>query len=764
MEKSGKTPKRRAADSPDLAARGSSAPASVIYAFDAFRIDVDATRLSRGDEALSLPSRAFDALVYLVEHRDRLVGKDEMVAAIWHDVAVTDDSLIHAISVLRRTIGDDRNDPRYIETIPRRGYRFIGTVTVVDSEPVATGHVHRRVHDAGHPARIPNLPGPQVPRRRNTDIRVVTGLAVLAALIAVLALRLFGTPSPVGNTQLVALRFSQPSPAGARLISGGALSPDGRYLAFVARDDTRGESSIWTRAMPSGEISRLDGTTDASNPFWAPDSRRIGFFANGKLAAVDVGTGQRRSIAPVGLTTAGGAWGEDGTILFAEWSNGLYCVPATGDGARVAIAGLDSSAGDISVSWPQFLPGSRRFLYHLTSLDPERTGTYVGDLDTRESYRLIATESPAVFAPPHYLLHVQNDMLIAEEIDPDRIELTGRAIVVARNVSPPSLGADDIVSASGNVLAFRNGHKEQDLAWLDRTGERMGIVQAPTMLYNPRISPDESQLLATSSITNDPGLWVASLSREEYARLEKDAIAPLWSPDGTSVAFTSRGGLDLLVRGLDSGGTKRMLVTDSTVKILNDWSPDGTHLIYTRAGKETGLDLWTTVIEGASAEPLLATPFSETQARISPDGSWMAYASDESGAFEVYLERYPGLGDKHRISTSGGGQPQWRPDQRELFYLSADRKLMAVDVRTGPHAAVELGRPRALFSAPIGGDPGDARDHYAVAANGTRFLIDGQSDGGGNAEIIILVNWMAGSVEPRLGAASLYQPDSPLSR
>lgn len=738
---------------------GSSGSASRIYAFDDFRIDAGGTRLLHGGDALALPSRAFDALVYLVEHRGRLVGKDEMIAAIWHDVAVTDDSLIHAISVIRRALGDDRNHPRYIETIPRRGYRFIGNVTLTGGAAEAPRRGPAELDDGGR-ERV----AADAVRSSSAQIRLFAGIAAVAATISVLALMLYGAPPPADSPQSPALRFSQAPPDGTRIISGGALSPDGRYLAFVARDEEHTESALWLRTLPSGEIRRLDGATGASSPFWAPDSRRIAFFADGQLAAIDIANGQRRSISAVALATAGGTWAHDSTIVFAEWPNGLYAVPASGDGAPTPVVRLDSSAGDISISWPQFLPGRRRFIYHVTSLDHERTGTYVGDLDTRERYRLIDAESPAVFAPPNYLLHVREGMLIAEEIDPDGIELTGRAIIVARGVAPPTLGADDIVAASANLLAFRNGSKEQRLAWLDRSGQRMSSVSVPTVLYNPRISPDESQLLATSSITNDPGLWLTSLDREEYARLEKDAIAPLWSPDGASVAYTSRGGFDLLVRGADSSNAKRTLLTDSTVKILNDWSPDGTHLLYTRVSEDTGLDLWTTDVEGATAAPLLATTWSETQARISPDGRWIAYVSDESGAFEVYVERYPGLGDKRRISASGGGQPQWRADQRELFYLSADRKLMAADVSEDPWGVIEIGMPQVLFSAPIGGDPGDARDHYAVAANGTRFLIDGQLDGDGDTEISILVNWTAGSVEPRLGAASLHPPASPLPR
>jgi serine/threonine-protein kinase len=289
------------------------------------------------------------------------------------------------------------------------------------------------------------------------------------------------------------------------------------------------------------------------------------------------------------------------------------------------------------------------------------------------------------------------------------------------------------------LLAFQHGVQKQDLAWVDRTGASVRTLSVPTVLFNPRISPDGSQLLATSSVTTDPGLWLASLSREEFARLEKDAIAPLWAPDGRSVAFTARRGNDLLVRPLDGRDSSQLLITDGAVKILNDWSPDGTQLVYTKIDDQSGPDLWTADVESGSAQPLLATPFADFQARISPDGRWLAYSSDESGVLEVYVRAYPTLGDKRKVSSAGGGQPQWRADQRELFYLAADRSLMAVEIDA--QDTIAFGVPRRLFRSSASGDPGDAREHYAASADGTRFLIDGAVRDGNDAPITVMVNW-----------------------
>jgi Tol biopolymer transport system component len=314
--------------------------------------------------------------------------------------------------------------------------------------------------------------------------------------------------------------------------------------------------------------------------------------------------------------------------------------------------------------------------------------------------------------------------LIAAEIDDEHLELTGRASVVARDVSPPLLGTDNVLSAAGDLLAFQHGVRKQNLAWFDRAGQNVGTLPLPTTLFNPRISPDQSSLVATSAVTNNPGLWLANLTRAEVARLETDAIAPLWAPDGERIAFTARD-LRLVVRSVDGTEPPQLLISDDSIKLLGDWSPNGAEFVYTRIDGAASFDLWIAQAGDGSARPLLATPANEMQARISPDGKWIAYASDESGALEVYVQRYPELGEKQRVSSGGGGQPQWRVDQRELFYLSADRAVTAVAVDMS--AGMAFGAPHSLFRASLSGNPADARDLYAAAADGSKFLLDSPS-------------------------------------
>jgi eukaryotic-like serine/threonine-protein kinase len=638
---------------------------------------------------------------------------------------------------VRRALADERAHPKYIETVPRRGYRFIGVVR--------TDEVERSLEPTASEAETApgtsQVAAPSSPRRKaGRLVWAAAGAGAFAVLIALVAL--LAPPAPSLGTTGRSVWLSQPSPPEASIASGGVLSPDGRYLAFVARDDMAGKNALWVRSLQSSALERLPETDDAAKPFWSPDSRRIGFFSNGKLLTVDIASRAVATVAAVDVVVAGGTWAPDDTILFALWPSGLYAVPASGDGRVEAVAKLDREARDIAFAWPQFLPDGRRFLYQIVSLDPARSGAYVGSLDTRESFRLLAGDSAATFAAPRHVLYVENNMLIAAEIDEESLELTGRASVVARDVSPPLLGADNVVSTAGELLAFQHGVRNQNLAWFDRAGRNVGTLSLPTTLFNPRISPDQSRLVATSAVTNNPGLWLAHLTRAEVARLETDAIAPLWSPDGRRIAFTARDGFDLLVRSADGAEPPRLLVSDDAIKLLGDWSPDGAEFVYTRIDGAASFDLWIARASDGAGRPLLATPANEMQARISPDGSWVAYASDESGSLEVYVQRYPALGEKRQVSIGGGGQPQWRADQHELFYLSADRAVSAVAVDTS--AGIAFGTPRALFRASVAGNPADARDLYAAAADGSKFLLESSVEAATERPITVIVDWAAG--------------------
>lgn len=700
--------------------------------FGAFMLDPAARKLWRNGSAVPLPSRAVDALAYLVAHRDRAVEKDEVIAAVWRDVAVTDDSLIHAISVLRRTLGDDPARPSYIETIPRRGYRFVGPVEVVaerlEDVPAATPEAPRPAGTAITPERATRWWQPWP---------LVAAAALLVVIAALASYRggLWTSPVSPGTAH----RVQQVAPPGTSIVSGGVVSPGGRHLAFVARNGESGQTALWIRALDSTLPHVLPGTEGASKPFFSPDGRFIAFFMKGKLVATDLSGERSRTIAAVHGAAAGGSWGARDVIVFADWTTGLYSVDAAG-GPVAPLTQLDHGALDVAHAWPQFLPDGRRFLYQVISADRSRGGVYAGSVDGG-SVRLLETASAAAYAPPGFLLYLQHDLLMAQAFDAARLSLGGRAVLLARGVSAPLLTDGNAISGSRETLAFREGTAKQQLTWVDRAGVPEDALDLPASMFNFRVSPEGRYLLAASSLTDSTGLWLVDLARRQSTRLEADGIAPLWSPDGTRLAFTSRGGLDLYVRARASQASVKPLISDRAVKVLNDWSPDARHLVFTRHDPQTKLDLWSVPLSGGAARPVLQTSFNEVQARISADGRWIAYASDESGTQEVYVRRYPSLDEPRLISVGGGGQPQWRADQRELFYLSHDGSLMAVAVGSD---RVSFGAPRRLFRTSIEDGPSGARDSYAVMADGRSFLIDARRADDMPSPITVMLNWTAG--------------------
>lgn len=735
-------------DRPSAAATGPAGPGTGSPArvrFGVFTLDCQARKLERGGVHLALPPRAVDALVYLVARRGRVVDKDEIVGAVWRDVAVTDDSLIHAISVLRRALGDDPARPIFIETIPRRGYRFIGAVEAVEM-PVAPVS---GVSDAPAPAATPTR------RARGVTWPSRQALAATAVLLAVAAAGLvyqLGGRTRAPDTD--AVRLEQAAPPGTTIISGGAVSPSGRHLAFVARDDRSGSTALWVRAVDSPDSSdarRLHGTDGASHPFFSPDGRMLAFFIRDRILTTDLEGSVIRPITAVPGAPAGGSWGRDGMIVFADWTTGLYAVPAAG-GSVTRLTRVDHAALDVAHAWPQFLPDGRRFLYQVISNDSSRTGIYAGSLDAPPSGLPLVRTAAAAYAPPGFLLYLQHDMLLAQPFDTTHLRLGQPAVLVARGVLPPALADGHVASGSPDLLAFREGSTRQQLTWVDRSGSPLRTLEMPTTVFNFRVSPDGRSLLGASSLTTATGLWLLDLQTRASTRLDADGIAPLWSPDGGHVAYTSRAGLDLYLRRNVGETSAELLVRGDTVKVLNDWSPDRQHIVFTQHDPRTKLDLLVLRVSTGEVRPLLSSAFNEAHARISPDGRWIAYMSDESGTPEVYVRRYPSMNAPVRVSTGGGIQPQWRPDQRELFYLAPDRSLMAVSLHGRDPSS--SGTPHRLFTMAVGSGLSTARESYTVMADGRSFLVDVRPADGRPSLITLMRNWTTSLAGVRTDIAS----------
>jgi eukaryotic-like serine/threonine-protein kinase len=699
------------------------------YEFGPFRVDVPARRLSQEDKPISLPSRMFDLLVCFLQHQNQIVDRDALIRAGWSDAFVTEDSLTHGISVLRRALGDDPGSPRFIVTVPRRGYQFIGSAKAVLPEvPTAPSSLPDPVVVATTVSETPRRPW-----WLWAGAGVVSVIATLATMWGSEHARLTSVPGDM-------IRLAQLPPAGTIFMSGGVLSPDGQQMAFVARDRLSDKTLIWVRPLSSPEPRRLEGAEGASKPFWSPRTDALGYFVGNKLMVVALGGGPPRNITSAIVGPNSGTWGGDDIILVSDSSRGIYAVSVQG-GELSQLTSIDPGFETVH-AWPQLLPGGHRFLYSVLSKDPKKKGTWIDSVDPREESRILLQDVVgAVYSQSGHLLYVQHNTLLARPFDASTLEFDGEAHVVATNVPEPRLPSVDPVSVAGGVLSFRPSSAMQQLTWFDRTGRRIAAVPTPLSFHNPALSSDERSLLASGRASEDPGLWIIDLDRNVSTRLEADGIGPTVSRDNTQVAYVTRG-LEIRVRNLTGPANERVLFADGHRKTVQDWSPDGRYLVFSRMDAKSGLDLWLLPLTENGAEkpvPLLATPASERQASISPDGRWIAYTSDESGALEVYAQEFPVLGSKRMLSSGGGAGPAWARGGAELLYLSTDRRVMSVEF--GAAGVRTPGKPAPLFTPPLAGDVWQARNFYVASRDGQRFLFNAVENTD-SIPITVMVNWL----------------------
>jgi Tol biopolymer transport system component len=581
--------------------------------------------------------------------------------------------------------------------------------------------------------------------------------AWMLGLVAALAIAALAVPATLYFQRLapepVVTRLDVVTPPGGDAFSF-ALSSDGRQLAFVANGD-RG-LQLWLRPLDQAKAQPLAGTEGAAYPFWAPDGRALGFFADGKLKRIDLdaGTVQMLADAP---QPRGGTWNTDGVIVFApSVINALMRVGANGGAVRPVTR---LAAGQGSHRWPQFLPDGRRFLFFVGQGQPEAHGAYVGSLDGGESTRVMPSEVAAAYATPGYLLVVSQGVLSAYPFDAVRATVTGEPVPVAQAV-----GYDDgtfhsafSVSQTG-VLAHRAGAgSRRRLVWSDRTGKTIGAVGQldENGMANPELAPDDQRVAVNHTVQGNIDLWLIDVNRGVSSRFTFDPSidsAALWSPDGNRVVFrsTRKGTYDLFEKPASGTADEQPILVTPQGKSPLEWSHDGRSLLYSAQGPNTASDLWVFPMIGERKPfPVLQSRFDEIEGQFSPDGRWLAYVSNESGRYEVYIRTFPQVGGKWQVSAAGGMQPRWSRDGRELYYLAQDARLMAVPIRVASDKrTLEAGAPVPLFPSrlatggniPTGGF--QARAQYAVAADG-RFLMNVADDDGVASPITIVQNWDA---------------------
>jgi len=590
------------------------------------------------------------------------------------------------------------------------------------------------------------------PRWIKTRELIAWASAALFVLLTVALLVLYLRRTPV---EVHAVRSFILPPEKSSFDFGGrrgariAVSPDGRRLAFVATT-AGGGTLLWVRSLDALSAQPLTGTEGATHPFWSPDSRFLGFFAQGKLKRIDAAGG-----LPLALSDApqgrGGTWNRDGVIVFApNVSVALQRVSASG-GTSSPVTKLDETRGEVSHRWPTFLPDGKHFLYLSGTIGVGEGTIYVASLESKESKLVLRANSNVEYAEG-YLLYLSGTTLMAQPFDSKRLETVGEAFPIAEQVQT-GIGnlAVGVFSVSDNgILAYQTGKmSSSQLAWFDRSGKQLGLLGDQAVYTNVHLSPDGKS--ATVGIfdllSGRPDIWLYEVARDRRTRFTFDPAderSVAWSPDGSRIAFSSnrKGHFDIYQKASSGVGSEELLLESNLDKYPTSFSSDGRFLLYWASDPKTGADLWVLPLSGDRKPfPFLQTESQEGNGKFSPDGRWVAYFSTESDrvGVELYVAPFPGPGGKRQISTSGGLPPAtWRKDGKEIFYLAPDNKLMAAEVN-GQGATLEVGAVRSLFEIHSGvtGNP------YDATADGQRFLVNTAVEQTTASPITLVVNWTA---------------------
>jgi serine/threonine protein kinase/Tol biopolymer transport system component len=598
-------------------------------------------------------------------------------------------------------------------------------------------------------------------RTRNPWLERVAWMTAAAGVLIALFLVPRSASAPATG-EVVRLSILPPDKArftGQNTVTVGvpqlALSPDGRAIVFAAAAPGA-RPSLWLRSLDAVTAHSLPGTEGAESPFWSPDHRWIGYFADGKLKKIPASGGPSQVIAVNVSENRGASWGPDDTILFSTSTTGILRVSSSG-GMVTPVLELDASRQEGSHRFPQFLPDGRHFLFQVRSSLADQPGVYAGSLDGKTKRLLIRGSTTALYAPSGHVLFVDGDTLMGQAFDAERLELRGQAFVVEGGVGRSSTGNGSYSVSGTGTLAFAGTLTTPGrLTWFDRHGNSSESAGSLGDYTDFRLSPDQTRLAAsvTDPKTGYPDIWITDLTRRSSAPFTFGPAvnaSPVWAPDGARIIFrtTRTGGFtEFYAKSAGGGGKEEPVLSQtvtrassflSSVVILSDWSPDGRHLLFS-ANTSSDYDLWLVPVAGAPKPvSFLSAPGDQWHGNFSPDGRLVAYSSNESGRFEVHVQTFPLTDRQWTVSTTGGYEPRWRADGHEVYYLSLDQKLMAVAVGPGP----SFGAPTELFQVRVPEGTSAQRTHYVPSRDGRRFLVNTPTGDASMVPITVVLNWTA---------------------
>jgi len=598
----------------------------------------------------------------------------------------------------------------------------------------------RWIADHPTPTAIAARPAARASRLQRAAMLIALVLAAVAGVLAMRALRGRGS-----SPDVPVLRFEIPTPPTDD--PSAALSPDGTQIAFVANQNR--VPALWVRALDAAVSRALPGTEGASFPFWSPDGRAIGFFAENKLKRIELAGGNPLTVTDAS-NARGGSWNADGVILFAPGVTApIKRVPARG-GAAENVTQVNAGAGPAH-RLPQFLPDGKQFLFTSTLGTADTNGVYLGSLERTPPVRLLPDEAGGRFAAPDKLLTIKQGALLA---------YTFNAAAGARAVAPtePVVIAQGFAAAAANsvfstsdtgVLAYRIGiAQRRQLEWVSRQGAVLRAIGEPEddLIASPELSADEQSVVVFLQRTGDNDIWVIELARNLAHRVTDGPPAdahPMWDPDGQHIVFSSRrfgGGGP--ARQAVSGGAAEPLFASGETGLPLSWTRDRKYILIRRDGAKNGADLVAVATAGERREiPVAQSQYDETEGQFSPDGKWVAFVSNESGRAEVFVQSFPEGRARTQVSTSGGTQIRWSADGKEIFYIATDGKMMAVPIALRD-ASVDVKLPAPLFQTHLatGTNVLGIKPQYAVSRDG-RFLLNIAVEAA-SPPIVVLVNWM----------------------